>query len=196
MSKLVDSASNILETFPGSLARDDDKQKLAAAISDKLAELMHETDKAAIFPAIDKLDAEMLDILASDFKCEWYDSSGTLEEKRKTIKDCLFMHRYKGTKFAVETALRSIYETVKVSEWFEYGGEPYHFRVEIFDSSNDTEKRQRILSKIEYYKNLRSVLDDVIFKAGANADLPITTAIKSGTIYKKIDTEVMIYGLD
>ncbi len=196
MSKYVTDGKSVLDTFPPTLARDDDKRKLADSIADSIAELMSDTDKAAVFTRIDDLDEPLLDILAADLKVEWYDYEGTVEEKRKTIRECIDVHRYKGTKYAVETALKGVYENVRVSEWFEYGGEPYHFKVTIYDSANNDEKRSRILYKIKYYKNLRSVLDDVVFMIGTSAEMPIKVGIRAGAIYKKIGSEVKMYGLE
>lgn len=196
MSEYVTDGKSILGTFPNSLARDDDKRKLAESISDELARLMADTDKAATFTRINELDEPLLDILAADFKVDWYDYEGTLEEKRKTIRECIDVHRYKGTKFAVETALKGVYDNVKVSEWFEYGGEPFHFKVTIYDSSNDVEKRSRVLERIKYYKNLRSVLDDVVFMVGTNVEIPLYMGIRVGSIYKIIGSEVKVYGME
>lgn len=196
MSKYVTDGKSILGTFPNSLARDDDKRKLAESVSDVLARLMADTDKAAIFTRINELDEPLLDILAADLKVDWYDYEGTIAEKRKTIRECIDVHRYKGTKFAVETALKSVYDNVIVSEWFEYDGEPFHFKVTIYDTTNDVEKRQRILEKIKYYKNLRSVLDDIVFEVGINTEMPLFVGIKVAAIYKRIESEVKMYGVE
>lgn len=196
MSKYVTDSKSILETFPQALTRDDDKRKLAESISDSIAQLMSDTDKAAIFTQIDSLDEALLDILAADFKVDWYDNQGTIDEKRRVIRGCIDVHRYKGTKYAVETALKSVYDNVTVSEWFEYGGAPYHFKVTIYDSANDVEKRTRILAKIQYYKNLRSVLDGVVFVVGTSAEMPLKVGIRAGAIYKRIGSEVKMYGLE
>lgn len=196
MSKLITDPAVILGTFPFSLSRDENKEKLAESIVDSLAELIADTDKEQIYTRISSLDEPLLDILAKDLKVDWYDYEGTLEEKRKTIAECIKVHRYKGTKYAVETALKGVYDNVSVTEWFEYDGEPFHFKVTIYDSTNDEGKRARVLEKIRYYKNLRSVLDDVIYEIGANAEAPIFIGITAGAIYKRIESEVKIYGLD
>lgn len=196
MSRLVTDKTALLEGFPPSLARDEDKEKMAESTAPLLAQVVSETDKASIFTQIDTLPEWLLDILASDFKVDWYDYEGTIDEKRKTIQECMFIHRYKGTKFAVETALRSVYSKATVSEWFEYGGEPFHFSVTINDSTNDREKRSRILDKILYYKNLRSVLDNVTFKLAIEAKADLKLGIKSGSFYKRIGGEIKSYGLE
>ena len=75
------------------------------------------------------------------------------------------MHRKLGTKAAVETAISAVYPNTRVREWWEYGGEPYHFMIMLdatFENV-DADKHQRVIDKIDCYKNLRSVLDGVIY---------------------------------
>lgn len=185
---------DIFRTLPPVLKKDEGFAALGKVIADQLQKNRELADRALIYPAIDSLPEQVLDALAYDFNVEWYDYEGTLSEKRRTIRECMQVHRYKGTKYAVETALRSVYEEVRVAEWFEYGGQPYHFKVIIYDSSNDKEKRDRIIAKVQYYKNLRSVLEETIFEIGISSDIGVNAAFKPCGIYKKIKCEVMNYG--
>ena len=68
-----------------------------------------------------------------------------------------------GTKAAVETAIRAIYPLTTVEEWFEYGGEPYHFRlnIDITSDSGDRARQKRVLERLNFYKSLRSHNDGV-----------------------------------
>lgn len=112
---------------------------------------------------VDKMPLWRLEEMAWEYKIDWWDSDYTAEEKRKTLRECRSVYRTLGTKAAVETAISAIYPETQVSEWFEYGGEPYHFRL-ILDATYenvDPEKHKRVLEKIDYYKNLRSILDEV-----------------------------------
>lgn len=186
--------NDIFRLLPPVLKKDVGFAALGKIIAEQLAKNRELSDKALIYPAIDKLDEPVLDALAYDLNVPWYDYEGDLESKRNTIRECIQVHRYKGTKYAVETALRSVYEEVRVAEWYEYGGEPYHFKVIIYDSSNDQEKRARVLAKVQYYKNLRSVLEETIFEVGISSDISIKTAFKPCGIYKKIRCEVKNYG--
>ena len=196
MSRLVTDKTALLESFPSSLALDEDKEKMAESTAPILSQIVSDTDKASIFTQIDTLPEWLLDVLAFDFKVDWYDYEGTIDEKRKTIQECIFIHKYKGTKYAVETALQSVYSKVAVSEWFEYGGEPFHFSVTINDTTNVMEKRVRIPEKLQYYKNLRSVLDSVTFKLAIEAKADLKAGIKSGSFYKRIGGMVKNYGLE
>lgn len=161
MSKLVTDPEALMLSFPSSLSLDDDKESLAEIIAEELAHTLQETDKAMIFPSIDTLPEELLDILAYDFKIEWYEAQAPVWNKRQAVKDAFAVHRYKGTKYAVETALRSMFNSAEVSEWFEYGGDPFHFKVTVYGSTSSNLKK--LYSKIQYAKNLRSVMDDAVF---------------------------------
>lgn len=166
------TAENLLRTLPEVLRNDKNMSALAAAIADVLAARPDEIQQLMIYSRIDELPEDLLDILAEDFKVDWWDGDYTLEEKRQTLKDSWRVHRMLGTKAAVETAISAIYPETQVSEWFEYGGEPYHFRL-LIDSTYegvDPAKHQRVLDRVEYYKNLRSVLDEVeYYDAGGTA---------------------------
>ena len=166
------TAENLLRALPEVLRNDESMEALAASVARVLAQRPEEIQRLSIYPRIDELPEELLDILAYDFKVDWWDGDYSLEEKRQTLKDSWRVHRMLGTKAAVETAISAIYPETKVSEWFEYGGNPYHFKLLIdatFENVSPA-KHQRVLDRVEYYKNLRSVLDEVeYYDAGGSA---------------------------
>lgn len=163
---------NIVMALPVALQKDESVVALAEAIAEVLSRRPAEIDRLRIYPAIDQLDEELLDILAYDFKVDWWDPDYSLAEKRRTLKDSWRVHKVLGTKAAVEAAISAIYPNTKVLEWWEYGGEPYHFRL-LLDATYrniDPEKHARVLERVNYYKNLRSVLDDIeYYDAGGTA---------------------------
>lgn len=155
------SRKSILSVFPSALA---DKQKLAEVVANELISLYNDNDLLRIYTRIDELDEALLDILAYDFKIDWWDENLTLAEKRRTVKDHFAVHRSLGTVGAVERAVSAIYAT-KVSQWHDYGGAPYHYKL-VADTAGempDNGKFSAIIDKREYYENLRSVLDAVTF---------------------------------
>lgn len=163
---------NLLHTLPTVLQGDEKMVALAASIASVLAGRVREIEELCIYSRIDELPEELLDILAKDFKVDWWDGDYTLEEKRQTLKDSWRVHRTLGTKAAVLKAISAIYPDTKVLEWWEYGGRPFHFRL-LIDSTFenvDPEKHQRVMEKVDYYKPLRSVLDETeYYDAGATA---------------------------
>lgn len=160
------TAENILTSFP--IALQDDAS--AAALGDVTARLLarrpEEIEQLQIYPMIDRLPEKLLDILAYDFKVDWWDPDYTLAEKRRTLKDSWRVHKMLGTKAAVETAIRAIYPQTKVQEWFEYeGGRPYHFKlsIDLTDTFGDETRPWRVLERVNFYKSLRSHLDEIVF---------------------------------
>lgn len=164
--------ANLLRTLPDALRNDESMVALAESIAHVLADRTGEIQNLLIYSRIDQLPEDLLDILAHDFKVDWWDSDYTLEEKRRTLKDSWRVHRTLGTKAAVVTAISAIYPHTKLQEWFEYGGQPYHFKL-LIDATYDNvapDKHQRVLNRVEYYKNLRSIMDEVeYYDSGGSA---------------------------
>ncbi len=156
---------NLLRSLPISLAGDPKMVALADAVAGVLAKRLEEINRVSIYPRIDQLDEALLDILARDFKVDWWDSDYSLEEKRRTLASSWQVHKTLGTKAAVEKALRAIYPQTQVIEWFEYDAEPYHFKlhINITEDRMDSAKQKRVLARLEFYKNLRSHLDGITY---------------------------------
>lgn len=179
---------DIYRLYPPVLKKDKTFAALGDTISEELVKNRALADKATIYAAVDSLPEEVLDMLAYDLKVEWYEYNAPVKNKRTAIKECILVHKFKGTKYAVETAMRSMYDKVAVSEWFEYGGEPYHFRIAIYASTNDAGKRSRIIGKLQYAKNLRSVLDEVIFEIIPDKPLEMSVGVKACGISKQVQS--------
>ena len=154
---------NLLLIVPPALTRDPAMMARAAADAEAMAARLVEIDRVRIISNIDGLDETVLDILARDFKVDWWDPEYSIEEKRRTLKGSWRVHKTLGTKAAVETAIRAIYPLTTVEEWFEYGGEPYHFRlnIDITSDSGDRARQKRVLERLNFYKSLRSHNDGV-----------------------------------
>lgn len=160
---------NLLAALPQALQRDPSVSALAEGIAEVLAGRPAEIDRLRIYPAIDRLDERLLDILAQDFKVDWWDPNYSLEEKRRTLRDHWRVHKSLGTPAAVVTAISAIYQGTTLEEWFQYDGEPYHFRlnIDLTGDQGDPERMQRVLERLEYYKSLRSHLDSIDYSTRA-----------------------------
>ena len=80
-------------------------------------------------------------------------------QKRSLIKAAIELHRHKGTRWAVEQVLVVLGHTGEVQEWFEYAGDPYHFRVIIYYNALaplSTDQKRQLAAMIWEYKNKRS----------------------------------------
>ena len=168
--------SNLLHTAPKVLKNDAGMNPLVDTIAEAISKLGMKVVFPNIYARIDELPEDLLDILAKDFKVDWYDYNWGIEAKRQTIKDSFYVHRHLGTVGAVKTALSDVWPPSTVEEWFEYGGEPYYFRV-ILDASQSTEPIyvNSALNAIMFYKSARSHLESNIPIVRVTFGILITT---------------------
>ncbi len=136
------------------------------ALNPKLNNLSVEIQKCLIYPLLainpDLVSEELLDKLAYAMHVDYYDVSYPKPVKINLVKNSKRIHSYQGTKYAIEQILGDFNLFASVEEWFEYGGQPYHFRVTTDASINNVEDFEKLVKRINYAKNLRSVLDAII----------------------------------
>lgn len=137
-------------------------------------------DKLRIYTHLDDVSEEVLDVLAVQFKVDWYDQSWPLETKRRVIKTALEVRRFYGTDWATETALSSIYPGSKIIEWYDYGGTPGHFIVECNVSDS---RKQPSIAEIKritnIYKRMTAHLERIYFTV---AEENAAVAYTAGTV--------------
>lgn len=115
---------------------------------------------------IDSVNESALVHLAEQFHIMgnegWLQTKTTIE-KRELIKNAIELHRYKGTKYALIKVLNSLNINGEIQEWFEYEGEPFHFKVNIFlqNFAYNQKVFESLKKMIEEYKNVRSVLEEI-----------------------------------
>lgn len=156
------TAENFMCTLPIALRHDPKMIALGKAVADVLAKRQAELEPLNIYGHIEDLPEEMLDILASDFKVDWYDCDYPLEAKRKLLVTERYIHRRLGTTGAIRRFVQAIYPGADIEEWFSYNGEPHHFRLtlNIFEILS-LEALERIIRAIQIVKRLSSWLDDI-----------------------------------
>ena len=173
MSKPISEESAMM-LLPGVLAQDEGMRQLAEVTAKDIDGMIELANMANIFSRIQELDEEMLDLLAEMLNVDWYETDADVETKRTQIESSWYVHRKRGTKAAVVQAFKDVWQESSVSEWWEYGGQPYHFRVSIAGelTPENIERCTRILEKV---KNARSMLDAVEYMA-EKADVHLYTA--------------------
>lgn len=104
-------------------------------------------------------------------------------ERRVLIKRASELHRFKGTPWAIEQVLETLNLNGNVTEWFEYGGRPYRFKVDInlFTRGLNQDTYEALLDLINEYKNKRSRLESLTVSLVTRTPVPvIAAAILSG----------------
>lgn len=151
----------LMRTLPEALKRDESMNALAHGIAQVLSDRAKEIESLALYARIEELPEELLDILAYDFNVAWWDWSLKLEDKRRMIRESWHVRRHLGTKYAVELAVSAAFGSGAVEEWFEYGGEPYHFRIAFVELRRVWDNYDGFLSTLEAVKRKSAVLDSL-----------------------------------
>lgn len=123
---------------------------------------------AVLVSIIDNVPSDALPHLAEQYHItgnEGWLQALSESEKRNLIKSAIKMHRYKGTKYAIEEIFNTLNIVGNVKEWFNYGGKPYYFKVilQIFNRSINEETETKLRALIDEYKNERSWLEQIEF---------------------------------
>ena len=120
-------------------------------------------------------DEKYLPYLAYAFKVDFWSNSLSVEEKRRLILNSMLLHQKKGVIWAIEEVFKALDVEARVTEWNEYGGKPYHFKVELFllDRFIDEAQISELKKYISIFKNMRSILEEIDVIASPGAKLSI-----------------------
>ena len=156
------SKAKVAEILPQSIRGDKKIYSAAVALDSQLEKILDASKLVLHLPRLDELDHDVLDYLAWQFHCDFYRQDLPLTAKRNQIRESIFWHRIKGTPAGVEKSLATYMAGAKVEENWEYGGEPYFFRIvcnglKFFTAEKD------FIDLIDNAKNVRSWLEGIIF---------------------------------
>ncbi len=107
----------------------------------------------------EKMPAWRLDEMAWELDC-LYDYDAATENKRAWIRDAIPLYASYGTVEAIILYLQGFFDKVEVEEYWQYGAEPYHFRVTLTGELTEA-KAAWAKTAIEGTKNVRSILDGI-----------------------------------
>lgn len=112
----------------------------------------------------DLAPAHILPWLAWALSVDDWSDSWSEQVRRNVIKASIEVHRKKGTIGALKKALQAFnYTNVKVEEWFDYGADPYFFRVffDVTEPGFDVNILPQVQKVIQSTKNARSHLESL-----------------------------------
>lgn len=179
----------LTRSLPEVLKRDEGMNALAQGIAQVLSDRVKEVESLSLYAHIGELPEELLDILAYDFNVTWWDRSLKLEDKRRMIQESWHVRQHLGTKYAVELAVSAAFGSGVVTEWFEYGGEPYHFRISFVELRKVWENYDGFLSMLEAVKRKSAVLDSLTATKRIETKLYYAMALVEGRKTKLVMDE-------
>ncbi len=150
-----------VDLLPESIKQDEQVIAAAKALDNELQTIIEATRKLAFLETLDEQPEEIVDELAWQRHVDFYKPDLPLEQKKALVKNSKIMHMRKGTPAAVEDLIAAVFGEGKVVEWFEYGGEPYHFKVVTNDYTLANERSEEFIKALNTVKNARSWLEKI-----------------------------------
>ncbi|EAV5247774.1 phage tail protein I [Salmonella enterica] len=180
--------------LPPPLASDERFSILANIAAERFAQI----DLTALLVyLVDIVDASALPSLAGQFHVQGLEGwlfAVNEQEKRELIKQAIELHKYKGTPWAVRRVLEILSLPGTISEWFEYGGKAYFFKVEIelINQGMDENLFNNLVDLIHEYKNVRSKLEALIVWIINQSAIPVIgSALYGGEITTVLPFQVL-----
>jgi phage tail P2-like protein len=149
------------------MQQDPTTQAMCATLNPQFKSIFAEIKKCLILPNIDQLPVELLDELAYELHIDWYEPTASIDIKRALIKNSDKVHMYLGTPYAIEQVVLDYFGDGTIEEWYQYGGEPYHFRFVTSDPSITGELAELFASSVEKVKRKSTVMDAVVLDLAA-----------------------------
>lgn len=155
---------SLKQILPSNLATDETVSNITAVIENTLQEISAQIYMCVLLPRLDELPDNILNEIAWQYHVDFYQDTLESEIKIKLIKTSIAMHKLKGTPYAVEKVCTDVFKSAQVVENWEYGGQPYHFKVAfIQEPVTDLSKITSLINAINTAKNVRSWCDEIGF---------------------------------
>lgn len=153
----------LTEILPDSVLNDPKLRASAEALDLELEKLSLSTREVLHLPRLDELSGRILDFLAEQFHIDfWEPLYLTDDEKKNLIRRSIAWHRIKGTAAAVEGIANAAFRDAQVTEWFDYGGRPYHFYITTHGFKSTPDGFATFLRMLWLSKNVRSWCDKIV----------------------------------
>lgn len=179
MTKLDES--NIIQILPDIFTKKPDVIALGYAISQEIRRLITYCSSISVYAVIDTLPDDILDMLAAELDTQHYDTSLDISAKRRLIKNTMVWYMTAGTPAAVEELVAAAFGEGEVKEWFEYGDEPYYFKI-VTNATLTPEINDTFSTIIRRVKNARSHIRAIDIHR--TAELGIYAIVSQQPVYK------------
>lgn len=157
------SEADIIRILPAWMKEDEAVKGLAEGINDLFREPGGRIKTLRTWDQINNLPETELDELAWELNIDWYQQSMTIEQKRAVISSAGMVMEKRGTKYAVSEVVNTAFGAGEVLEWFDYEGDPYHFKIVVNADEVtrfDPDYIRLMLGKV---KPARAALDEILY---------------------------------
>ena len=137
----------------------------------EMTRYLYDTLQSVVFWADIKTASDMLlNSMAAEIDCPFYENGMSIEQKRELIAVSDIYNSRTGTTSAVDKLIAAAFKNGNIQEWYEYGGNPYCFKINMDSELSKSEMNDfnYFFSMLRKIKNARSKLEVI----NISKDLP------------------------
>jgi phage tail P2-like protein len=175
------STVSLADVLPANLVADPFVAAMIAPFDEEFHRLVADTAAIKLFSALQIQPDAVLDELAWQFNVDFYDQGLPIDAKRNLIAQSIYWHSIKGTPHVIERVVEIAFGEGIVEEWFDYGGDPFRFRVISTGGKFPTGDRFDVLQRmIKLVKRASALLEAITIQQSGQQPLVIGCAMQIG----------------
>lgn len=150
--------AELISVLPLVLSSDPDNAAISYAYKMAMEKIIRLSIQTSLYADIDHMDEDILDLMALEFRTQYYDEGLPIEIKRQLVKKSLGWYQRAGTPNAVKELINIVFGEGDIVEWFDFADPPYTpGTFEIQTESRVTEELILYFTNLIYrVKNARS----------------------------------------
>lgn len=170
------------EFLPKYMQSDETAKAFEYAVQRQILKVINEISNLKIYISIDSQSENILDELGWQLNIPEYTSNLSIDAKRNLIKTAISTHRKRGTVSAVKQIVTDIFGDARLEEWFEYNGQPYHFKIYTSNISVGDTETKLFENIIASSQNVRSYLEKIIIETSIDANFEFGGYIRTADV--------------
>jgi len=164
------------------MREDDAVAALASGSNEVIRQLANSIRLLSTWDHIADMTGKELDELAWELGIPWYDSAASDDAKRMIIKQSDQIYAKLGTKWAVEQIVTAYFGTGVVREWWEYGGDPFHFKILSDNPDLVNTRLSKFMALLETVKRKSAWMDAILITLTGEMTVYFGMAIREHSI--------------
>lgn len=149
----------LADILPDDFTRQPQVLAISYAIKQAYGAFLEKQDLILLYAFVDQAPEFVLDLMMHEMRVKYPGEELSSEVKRSLIKTAMLVSIKDGTNWAVKQMIDAIYGGGYVTEWYEYGGIPNHFRLDIIPEK--TADWNLILNVLDTVKRKTARLDAI-----------------------------------
>lgn len=170
--------AELSSVLPHILSSDPNVAAISYAYKMAMKRIIDISIRTSLFANIDKMNDDVLDLMALELRTQYYDESLPILKKRALIKQTLKWHSKSGTVSAVQELIDTVLESGEIVEWFDMNppGSPFTFGI---NTTSDITKDSVDFfnTMLSFVKPARANLSSINLGLRIDGELKVATGI-------------------